>query len=236
MPDVKTITVDGVTYTLRDSSAVNDVTLNGSSIVNGGVADITDAIGNLTLNGRLISGGVKIQNTNSYSSENASDVSRYLIRYNSSNNLIVGSSEQTADYNSSSSTGGNTVLYGYNVLFYTGTGGTTARAGYFSPNKNLNLDGQIAALYKVTEVSVSVAAINAHANINGSSHAMTAQTGYNAVGIVGWSTSNFRISPATNYVASNTSLYAGFKNTSATNVTSTTTVTFRVLWLKGTSA
>lgn len=100
---------------------------------------------------------------------------------------------------------------------------------------SITIDGPQAGLYKVTDVAVSVAAINAHSNISATNHTMTAQSGYNAVGIVGWQTSNFRISPATNYINSNTQLYAGFKNTSASNVTGTTTVTFKVLWLKGTS-
>ena len=65
---------------------------------------------------------------------------------------------------------------------------------------------------------------------------MTAQSGFNAVGIVGSASSNFRIQPTTHYVLDNTHLFAGFANWTSSNVTSSTTVTFYVLWLKATSA
>lgn len=101
---------------------------------------------------------------------------------------------------------------------------------------DLNVTGAVSGLYKITTVSVTVGAINAHKNEAGADRAMTAVTGYHAVGIVGYSTSNFRISPATNYVHGDTAIYAGFKNVSATDVAAGVTVTFRVLWLKATSA
>ena len=101
---------------------------------------------------------------------------------------------------------------------------------------DLNITGAVSGLYKITTVPVTVGAINAHKNEAGADRAMTAVTGYHAVGIMGWSSSNFRISPATNYVHSDTAIYAGFKNVSDTDVAAGVTVTFRVLWLKATSA
>lgn len=101
---------------------------------------------------------------------------------------------------------------------------------------DLNITGAVSGLYKITTVSVTVGAINAHKNEAGADRAMTAVAGYHAVGIVGYSTTNFRISPATNYVHSDTAIYAGFKNVSDTDVAAGVTVTFRVLWLKATSA
>ena len=61
---------------------------------------------------------------------------------------------------------------------------------------------------------------------------MTEQVGYTAIGIVGWSTTNWRIRPMTNYVKNNTTIYAGFANDTGTAVTSSVTMTFRVLWVK----
>ncbi len=101
---------------------------------------------------------------------------------------------------------------------------------------DMNVTGYVKELFKITTVSVTVGAINAHSNEAGADRAMTAVTGYHAVGIMGWSSSNFRISPATHYVHSDTAIYAGFKNVSASDVAAGTTVTFRVLWLKATPA
>lgn len=101
---------------------------------------------------------------------------------------------------------------------------------------DMKVTGYVEELYKITTVSVTVGAINAHKNEAGADRAMTAVTGYHAVGIMGWSTSNFRISPATNYIHSDTAIYAGFKNVSDTDVAAGVTVTFRVLWLKATPA
>lgn len=98
-------------------------------------------------------------------------------------------------------------------------------------------NGTYDALYKITTVEVTASSgIPAHSYVSTASQTMTAQTGYNAVGVVGWSSTNYRISPFTAYVASNTSLQVGLVNTSATAVTTSVTVTLRVLWLKATSA
>ena len=61
---------------------------------------------------------------------------------------------------------------------------------------------------------------------------MTEQAGYTAIGIVGWSTTHWRIRPTTNYIKNNTTIYAGFANDTGTAVTSSVTMTFRVLWVK----
>lgn len=108
--------------------------------------------------------------------------------------------------------------------------------GNITSNGSIDIAGYYTGLYKITLVAVGVGAINAHSYESATAHAMTAQAGYHAVGIVGWSTSNFRIRPTTHRVDSDTELFAGFANTSAGNVTTDTTVTFRVLWLKATSA
>ncbi len=101
---------------------------------------------------------------------------------------------------------------------------------------DMKVTGYVEEFYKITMVAVAAGAINAHSYESATAHAMTAQAGYHAVGIIGWTTSNFRIRPTTHRVDSDTELFAGFANTSASNVTTDTTVTFRVLWLKATSA
>ena len=108
--------------------------------------------------------------------------------------------------------------------------------GNITSNGSIDIAGYYTGLYKITPVAVGVGAINAHSYESATAHAMTAQAGYHAVGIVGWTTSNFRIRPTTHRVDSDAELFAGFANTSAGNVTTDTTVTFRVLWLKATSA
>lgn len=93
---------------------------------------------------------------------------------------------------------------------------------------------QSAGLFKITTAVVSVPATAAHASVSASSHTITAQPGYNAVGIVGYSSGSWRIRPTTNYIESNTSLYAGFCNDSASATSQAYNVTFRILWLKAT--
>ena len=120
-------------------------------------------------------------------------------------------------------------------MFYTGTGGETARAGYFSPNKNLNLDGQIAGLYKVITAPFSTGSIAAGGYVSGASRTYSGvPTGYNAVGIVGYATTHNAVRPTSNYVTSNTTIYCGFRNEGTSE--NSATITFKVLCLKGTSA
>jgi len=121
-----------------------------------------------------------------------------------------------------------------NNLFEVGNGTSdTARSNAFAVNEN-----GIADLYKITECSISTgASINAHGYIEGASKTIPTSarvSGYNLVGVMGWSTGNYRIIPHTHYVVDNTHLWVGFSNTSASNVSTSVTITFRLLWLKGT--
>ena len=102
---------------------------------------------------------------------------------------------------------------------------------------NLAIAGQHQELFKVTQVTkVLAGGVNANSYVRATNIPMTPVDGYNAVGIVGHSSNNFRVQPTSNYVASNNALFAGFANWSATNVTSDITVIFYVLWLKATQA
>lgn len=99
------------------------------------------------------------------------------------------------------------------------------------------INGQFKDFYKITTVQKVISGgINANSYVAAANISMTAQSGYNAVGIVGHSSSNFRVQPTTNYVSNNTTIFAGFANWSASNVTSDVTVIFYVLWLKATAA
>ena len=87
--------------------------------------------------------------------------------------------------------------------------------------------------YKVTTVSVSInGGIDANSYKAASDIAMTPEDGYKAVGIVGHSSTYFRVQPTTNYVKDDSTIYAGFANWSATPVTSDVNVVFYVLWIK----
>lgn len=128
------------------------------------------------------------------------------------------------------------MMNGASVVDSDGIAQITDAAGNMTLNGNLAIGGRATGLYKITQVTVSVPATAAHANVAASSHTMTAQSGYNAVGIMGWSSGSYRIRPTTHYIASNTSLYAGFANTSTGATSQAYNVVFYVLWLKATSA
>lgn len=104
-------------------------------------------------------------------------------------------------------------------------------------NGYLNVIDGYENLFTITQVTkVLTGGINANSYIQATNIAMTSVDGYNAVGIVGHSSSNFRVQPTSEYVASNSAIFAGFANWSASNVTSDVTVIFYILWLKATQA
>lgn len=104
-------------------------------------------------------------------------------------------------------------------------------------NGYLNVIDGYENLFTITQVTkVLTGGVNANSYIQATNIAMTSVDGYNAVGIVGHSSSNFRVQPTSEYVASNSAIFAGFANWSASNVTSDVTVIFYVLWLKATQA
>lgn len=104
-------------------------------------------------------------------------------------------------------------------------------------NGYLNVIDGYENLFTITQVQTTITGgLNANSYIQATNIAMTSVDGYNAVGIVGHSSSNFRVQPTSEYVASNSAIFAGFANWSASNVTSDVTVIFYVLWLKATQA
>ena len=108
-------------------------------------------------------------------------------------------------------------------------------------NGYLNVIDGYENLFKITSVPVETGSISADSYKQGENYTMTEEAGYNAVGIVGWSTTNWRIQPTSHYINSNTQLFSGFANykappASGTVPTASATITFRVLWLKATQA
>lgn len=87
--------------------------------------------------------------------------------------------------------------------------------------------------FKITEVSKTTDSIAAHSYQSAANISMAAQSGYTAIGIIGVKSTNHRIRPTSYYVNSNTQLYAGFANSSA-SANQSATVTFLVLWAKNT--
>lgn len=120
-------------------------------------------------------------------------------------------------------------FYGNHEYFGNASYPTTLRGS------EIYLSNPIQSLFKVTDVSKSVSAIAAHSYQSGISFSMTAQSGYNAVGVVGWFSTNFRIYPFRVEVTSNTNITASLSNATAA-ASSDFTMHFYVLWLKATSA
>ncbi|MBQ1296096.1 MAG: hypothetical protein IIY21_18760, partial [Clostridiales bacterium] len=77
---------------------------------------------------------------------------------------------------------------------------------------DVTIAGKHQALYKITTLAVETGSISADSYKSAENYPMTEVDGYNAVGIVGWTTTNWRIQPTSHYVASNTQLYSGFAN------------------------
>ena len=128
----------------------------------------------------------------------------------------------------------------YALIVGNGDENSPSNAMTVSWDGDLAISGKHQALYKITTVAVETGSIDADSYKSSQNYPMTEVDGYNAVGIVGWSTSNWRIQPTSHYISSNTQLYAGFANykspPSSGTSSASATITFRVLWLKATSA
>jgi hypothetical protein len=105
---------------------------------------------------------------------------------------------------------------------------------------NIQVSGSINDLYKITDYPVGSIAVTANAVTSASNYTVTRQSGYRAIGIVGYNTTNGYIRPTANYItdsgsiSSNPTLTAGFANNSALDL-SGQTVTFKILWIKATA-
>ena len=94
------------------SAPVSDITLNGSSIVSGGIADITDSSGNLTLDGSLTTGSfINLPNDISLRGYTSTGGTLNIGNVSPSNNVVLG------NYSSYTTSGNNndTNVYGNNI-------------------------------------------------------------------------------------------------------------------------
>jgi len=97
----------------------------------------------------------------------------------------------------------------------------------------------LGGLYSITSFPVTVGSIAAHGNVAGTDYTIPSASqvdGYNLAAIAGVQTSNYRVNSQTHYVKDNSTIFAGFSNTTATATSSDTTFTFYLLWLKGTQS
>lgn len=97
----------------------------------------------------------------------------------------------------------------------------------------------LGGLFKVTTMDVTVPPISAHSYDPATTYAIPTVSkvdGYSLAGIVGVTTTSYRIHSQGHYVVDNDNIFAGFSNVTATATSTNTTVTFYLLWLKGTSA
>lgn len=104
---------------------------------------------------------------------------------------------------------------------------------------NIQISGSINNLYKVTDYPIGSIAVTANAVTANSNYTVTRESGYQAIGIVGYNTTNGYIRPTANYITDNSMsnnpiLTAGFANNSASDL-SGQTVIFKILWIKATA-
>lgn len=197
---------DGAGNTL--SQMVNDVRMNGASVVASGVANVTDTAGNMTLNGALYFGNAK----NIYFKDTGGTY-RAVVAMSNSNNTVLG-------YGGYDASQGGTNIYGNTVRLYS--------------RNAIQFDQPLAGLVKLTEYQFSTPAMNAHTYESTTSATLPAQTGYIPVGIVGWRVGNYHVN-AFNLRLNGRTIYGGFSNPYNSNVAAST-CTVNVLWLKATEA
>ena len=171
--------------------------------------------GNASVSGDIVTnGGVRLNNAKTIYFKDTGGTYRAVVSMSTSNNTVIG-------YGGYDASQGGTNIYGNTVRFFS--------------NNAITFNQPLAGLFKVTDVSKSVSGISAHSYQSGISFSMTAQSGYNAVGVIGWSSTNYRIYPFRVEVTSNTNITASLSNATAA-AAADFTMHFYVLWLKATSA
>lgn len=190
-------------------------------------ANAYDSLENLRIypNGGIQTGSSYITHGSSLYTRDTNSTAINTVSMNTSNQLVFGFGARGAGYDA--------YYEGENVYLFADTAIYANKP--VSITGTLTVSGTYTGLYKITTVAVSVAALGANSYVANTSRTMTAQSGYNAVGIVGWASSNWRIRPTSHYVSNNTTYYAGFCNPTDTATSSATTVTLYFLWLKATS-
>ena len=191
------------------SGGVADVMMNGASIVDtDGIAMVTDAAGNLELNGALT-----LQNAKNILAKDTGNTERAILSMSGNNNTVLG-------YGGYDASQGGTSIYGNTVRLYS--------------RNEIVFNQPLAGLVKLTEYQFSTPAMNAHTYVSSTSATLPAQTGYIPIGIVGWRVGNYHVN-AFNLRLNGRTIYGGFSNPYDSNV-GASTCTVNVLWLKATEA
>lgn len=191
------------------SGGVADVMMNGASIVDtDGIAMVTDAAGNLELNGALT-----LQNAKNILAKDTGNTERAILSMSGNNNTVLG-------YGGYDASQGGTNIYGNTVRLYS--------------RNEIVFNQPLAGLVKLTEYQFSTPAMNAHTYVSSTSATLPAQTGYIPIGIVGWRVGNYHVN-AFNLRLNGRTIYGGFSNPYDSNV-GASTCTVNVLWLKATEA
>lgn len=208
LPEALGITGGG-TFTETAGGGVSDVMVNGASVVDSdGIAMVTDAAGNLELNGELT-----LQNAKNILMKDTGGTERAVLSMSPNNNAVLG-------YGGYAANQGGTNIYGDIIRLYS--------------NNAIATNRPFAGLVKLTEYQFSTPAMNAHTYESTVSATLPAQTGYIPVGIVGWRVGNYHVN-AFNLRLNGRTIYGGFSNPYNSNVAAST-CTVNVLWLKATEA
>ena len=199
----------GGTFTETAGGGVSDVMMNGASVVDpDGIAMVTDANGNLELDGTLT-----LQNAKNILAKDTGNTERAILSMSGNNNTVLG-------YGGYAANQGGTNIYGDIIRLYS--------------HNAIVTNQPIAELVKLTEYQFSTPAMNAHTYEATTSATLPAQTGYIPVGIVGWRVGNYHVN-AFNLRLNGRTIYGGFSNPYNSNVAAST-CTVNVLWLKATEA
>lgn len=191
------------------SGGVADVMVNGASVVDpDGIAMVTDANGNLELDGALT-----LQNAKNILMKDTGGTERAVLSMSANNNAVLG-------YGGYAANQGGTNIYGDIIRLYS--------------HNAIVTNQPIAELVKLTEYQFSTPAMNAHTYESTISATLPALTGYIPVGIVGWRVGNYHVN-AFNLRLNGRTIYGGFSNPYNSNVAAST-CTVNVLWLKATEA
>lgn len=202
-----------------DLTMLGDLSVGGGASMSGDLSvggDLTVAGDASVVGGITTNGDVSIATNNkAIRLTDTGGTLRSMVYLSSNNYFGLG-------YGLYAANAGETRIYGDTLRLYS--------------HNAITFNQPLSALYKVTTESGTVPAISAHSYSTNLSASMTAPVGYNAVGIVGWQSSNFRLYPFRCEVASNSSITFGVTNSTATATSNSTTMSFQVLWLKATSA
>lgn len=133
---------------------------------------------------------------------------------------------------------------GTNVQTFTANASTDKTANITVPTATSDLTNDSGfitntGLFKVVTVSKTISSLNAHTNNNIGTLTVSSSSrpsGMTLVGVVGYNCTNYRVSEYKAQKNGDHSIEAGVTNTTATNISSSFTCTWYLLYINGTSA